>query len=46
MMLDRWVLRTKESPTGHRSFLPQKVVQRDVWTRGLQRRHESKRWSP
>jgi hypothetical protein len=35
MMLDKQVLRTKESLIGHRWILPQKVVQHDVWTGGL-----------
>jgi hypothetical protein len=35
LMLDRRVIRTKERLAGHRSFLPQEVVQCEVWTRGL-----------
>jgi hypothetical protein len=31
---------------GHKLFLPQEVVWRDVWTRDLQRRHNSKWQSP
>jgi len=30
---------------GHRLFLPQKVVWWDVWTRGLQRKHNSRQRS-
>jgi len=43
MMLDKRVLRTKERHAGHGSFLPQEVVRREVWTRGLQRRHSYRR---
>jgi hypothetical protein len=46
LMLDRQILRTKERPTGHRSFLPQKVVMHEVWISGFQRRHNYKRRSP
>jgi hypothetical protein len=46
LMLDKWVLRTKERPVEHRSFLPQEVVWWDVWTRGFQRRHSSRWWYP
>jgi hypothetical protein len=45
-MLDRQVLRTKKKHVGHSPFLPQEVVQQDVWTKGLQRRHSSKQQSP
>jgi hypothetical protein len=43
MMLDKWVLRTKERPARHKFFLLQEVVQWDVWTGGLHKRHNSKR---
>jgi hypothetical protein len=46
LMLDRGVLRIEERPIGHKSFIPQKVVRRDIWTRGLQRRHNSRQQSP
>jgi hypothetical protein len=42
LMLDRRVLRIEKRPMGHKSFLPQEVVWHDVWTRGLQRRHNSR----
>jgi hypothetical protein len=29
-MLDRPILKTKERPLGHKSFLPQEMVQQDV----------------
>jgi hypothetical protein len=35
LMLDRQVLRIKESPTRHMLFIPQKVVRHEVWTGGL-----------
>jgi len=34
LMLDRQVLRTKERPEGHMSFLSQEVVWHEVWTWG------------
>jgi hypothetical protein len=43
LMLDRRVLKTKEKLTGHKLFLPQKVVWREVWTRGFQKRQNYKR---
>jgi hypothetical protein len=46
LMLDKEVLRIEERSTGHRSFLPQEVVQQDVWIKGLQRRHSSRLQSP
>jgi len=45
-MLDRRVLRIEERFARHRSFLPQEVVQCEVWTTGLQKRHSYKRRSP
>jgi len=39
LMLDRWVMRMEETPTGHMLFLPQEVVWREIWTRGLKRKH-------
>jgi hypothetical protein len=39
LMLDRQILRTKERPTRHRLFLPQKVVMHEVWINGFQKRH-------
>jgi hypothetical protein len=38
-MLDRKVMKTEEKPTGNMLFLPQEVVQREVWTRGLHKMH-------
>jgi hypothetical protein len=38
LMLDRWVLRTKERPIGHKLFLPQEVVWREVWTKGFKKK--------
>ncbi len=35
LMLDSWVLRIEKNPTGHMLFLPQEVVQHEVWTGGL-----------
>jgi hypothetical protein len=35
LMLDRQILRIKERPTGHKSFLPQEMVKHEVWTSGL-----------
>jgi hypothetical protein len=35
LMLDKWVLKTKEKLAGHRSFLPQEVVQCEIWIGGL-----------
>jgi hypothetical protein len=46
LMLDKWVLRTKERQVRHMLFLPQKVVWWDLWARVLQRRHSSRQWSP
>jgi hypothetical protein len=46
MMLDKQVLRTEERPIGHKSFLPQEVVQHEVWTRGLQIRHNYRQQFP
>jgi hypothetical protein len=40
------MLRIEERHAGHKSFLPQEVVQQDVWTRGLQKRHNSKQRFP
>jgi hypothetical protein len=45
-MLDRQVLIIEKRHVGHRLFLPQKVVQCEAWTNGLQKRHNYKRWSP
>jgi hypothetical protein len=45
-MLDRQVLRTKERPTGHKSFLPQEVVRREVCTRGLEKMHNYRQQFP
>jgi len=45
-MLDKRVLRMEERLTGHMSFLPQEVVQHNIWTRGIQRKHSSKQRSP
>ncbi len=45
-MLDKQMLRTKERHVGHMSFLPQEVVWRDIWTKGLQRRHSYRQRSP
>jgi hypothetical protein len=33
-MLEKRVLRTKERLAGHKSFLPQEVVWRNIWTWG------------
>jgi hypothetical protein len=41
-MMDRQVLIIEEKLVGHMSFLPLLVVQQDVWTWGLQRRHNSR----
>ncbi len=41
-MLNKQVLEIEEMAEGHRLFLPQ-VVWKDIWTGGLQRRHNSKR---
>jgi hypothetical protein len=46
LMLDKRVLRIKERFVGHRSSLPQKVVQHEIWTRGLKKRHNYRRQSP
>jgi len=46
MMLDKQVLRTEERPAGSMSFLPQEVVRHEVWSRGLQRRHNYRQQSP
>jgi len=35
LMLDMQVMRKKERHARHKSFLPQEVVRRDVWTNGL-----------
>jgi hypothetical protein len=35
LMLDKQMLRIKERPIGHKSFLPQEMVWRDLWTRSL-----------
>jgi len=43
LMLNKWLLRIEERFARNRSFLPQEMVQQDVWTRGLQKRHHS-RW--
>ncbi len=45
-MLEKRVLKTEGRRTRHKSFLPQEVVLQDIWTRGLQRRHNSKQQSP
>jgi hypothetical protein len=34
-MLDRQVLKIEERLGGHMSFLPQEMVRRDIWTKGL-----------
>jgi hypothetical protein len=39
LMLDIQVLITEERHVGHSLFLPQDVVQHEVWIGGLQRRH-------
>jgi len=33
-MMDKQVLRTKEKPIRHKLFLPQEMVQREVWIGG------------
>jgi hypothetical protein len=45
-MLDKQVLKTKEKHVGHMSFLPQEVVQCEIWIGGLQRRHSYRRQFP
>ncbi len=45
-MLDRSVLRIKERPKGHKSFLPQEMVQCEVWIGGFQKRHNYRWQSP
>jgi hypothetical protein len=35
LMLHRRVLRTEERPIGHKSFLPQEVVQCEAWIGGF-----------
>jgi predicted ferric reductase len=35
LMLDQQVLKTKKKLVGHKLFLPQEVVQREIWTKGL-----------
>jgi hypothetical protein len=45
-MLDRWVMKTEEILAGHRSFLPQEVVWREIWARGLKRKHNYIQQSP
>jgi hypothetical protein len=42
LMLDKQVLIIEKRLAGHKSFLPQKMVRQDLWTRGLQRRYSSK----
>jgi hypothetical protein len=37
-MLDRQILRIEERPIKHKLFLPQELVQREVWIRGLHKR--------
>jgi hypothetical protein len=38
-MMDRRVLKIEKKLTKHKTFLPQEGVRCEVWTRGLQRRH-------
>jgi len=38
LMLDKRVIITEERHVGHKSFLPQKVVRHEIWTRGLHRK--------
>jgi hypothetical protein len=35
LMLDIWVMKTKERLAGHMSFLPQEVVWHEIWIGGL-----------
>ncbi len=43
LMLDRYVVKIEERLVGHMSFLPQEVLQREIWnTTCLQRRHNSR----
>jgi hypothetical protein len=42
LMLDIWVLKTKERPTWHMSFPPQEVVRHEVWTGGCKKKHSYK----
>jgi hypothetical protein len=46
LMLDKEVLRIEERPAGHMLVLPQEVVRQDVWIKGFQRKHSSRRQSP
>ncbi len=46
LMLDKWILKTKERLIGHKSFLPQDVVWHEVWIGGFQKRHNYKQQSP
>jgi hypothetical protein len=45
-MLDKQVLKIYERPTRHRLFLSQEVVSHEVWTNGLQRKHNYIQQSP
>ncbi len=39
LMFDKQVLKTKERFAWHMSFLPQEVVQQEVWMRDLHKNH-------
>jgi hypothetical protein len=45
-MLDRQVLKTKVRLARHKLFLPQEVVQQEICTRDLQRRHNYRQQLP
>jgi hypothetical protein len=45
LMLDKWVTKTKERPTRHRLFLPQEVVQCEIWIGDFKRKHNYRRQS-
>ncbi len=45
LMLDKWILRTKERFMGHKLFLPQEMVWHEMWIGGLQKKHNYRWWS-
>jgi hypothetical protein len=46
LMLDRWILKTKEKIIGHKLFLSQEVVQCEIWIGAFHRKHNYRWQSP
>ncbi len=42
MMLDRWIIKTKEKTTRHKLLLSQEVIWCEIWIRGFHKKHNYK----